>query len=92
MKIGKNTKLWQWRNEKCGIGICQKCGKEKDLTVDHIVPQNILESLGLKNEIYNDEENFELTCFACNKFKGGRLDLANPKTIPLLKKYIELLK
>jgi 5-methylcytosine-specific restriction endonuclease McrA len=86
MKIKKKTKLYEWQQKK--YGNCGKCGKERELSVEHIIPQHLLTQLGLRDPIYEDEENFDLYCFSCNRFKGGNLDMAHPKTIPLLKKYI----
>lgn len=86
MKAFKNTKLAEWQQKK--YGICEKCGKEKDLNVEHIIPVSILEQLGLEKERYEDEENFAHYCFACNRFKASRLDISNPKTKILLEKYI----
>ena len=62
------------------------------MSVDHIIPINLLEQLGLDYALKDDEENFEVMCITCNRYKGGRIDLANPKTIPLLKKYINSLE
>jgi 5-methylcytosine-specific restriction endonuclease McrA len=59
--------------------------------VEHIIPVHLFLELGLENEAQNDEENFELLCYTCNKFKGGRIDMAHSKTISLLKKYIDIL-
>jgi len=41
---------------------CQKCGTEKDLTLDHIIP--VL--LGGRNE----KENAQVLCRSCNSSKG----------------------
>jgi len=89
MKGKHNTKLFEWQKKK--YGICSKCGKEKELSVEHIIPKFLLEQLGLEDEIVNDEENFDHYCFACNRFKGSRIDLTHPRTIILLKKYINKL-
>ena len=86
MKSPKNAKLFEWQKKK--YGICGKCGKEKELSVEHIIPVSLLEQLGLKDEILNDEENFAYYCFACNRFKCSRIDMSHPKTVYLLKKYI----
>jgi len=72
--------------------ICVKCGRKYYLTVDHIIPQHILHELNLSDHIQNWTENFQIICGACNKIKGGHLDLSNPKTIPLLEKAIEFAK
>lgn len=87
MKVSKKTKLWEWQQIKQGQ--CEKCGKMRDdLTVEHIIPVNLLLSLGLRERAMDDEENFAHYCRGCNYFKGGRLDMAHPKTLILLKKYI----
>lgn len=92
MKAPKGTKLLEWvMKNKEKDQECPKCRKMRELTVEHIIPVHLLEELGLEDEIYNDEENFELLCILCNRFKGGRLDMAHPKTILLLKKYINSL-
>ena len=85
------TKLWEWQQKANDGGICVKCGcKVSKLSVDHIIPVTIVEVLdntGLA--VYDDEDNFQLMCYPCNKMKQNRLDKTNPKTIPLLKKYNE---
>jgi 5-methylcytosine-specific restriction endonuclease McrA len=89
MKTNRDTKLFDWQKRNKGReAICPKCLRVKEVTVDHIIPVHLLEQLGLEDETKNDEDNFELTCYTCNKFKGARIDLSNPKTVPLLKKYI----
>lgn len=68
---------------------CKRCHKIREVTVDHIIPKHLLEQLGLFDEVTDWRENMELLCLACNRFKGGQLDLANPLTIPLLKEVID---
>ena len=93
MKGKPKTKLFEWQKKlKDKEAKCSRCGRNYYLTVDHIVPQNLLLQLNLVDEIYNWEENFEIVCGACNKFKGGMLDLANPKTIPLLEEALKRAK
>jgi 5-methylcytosine-specific restriction endonuclease McrA len=92
MKASKHTKLWEMqRDNKDKQSLCKKCGKIREVTVDHIIPVHLLHELGLFDESENDTENFELLCILCNRFKGGRIDMSHPKTIPLLKKYINSL-
>jgi hypothetical protein len=92
VKGKKGTKLYQWQEKGKLRGICGKCGKEfNSLSVEHIIPQYILQQLGLVEEVYEDEENFDLYCLGCNRFKGGRIDMAHPKTVTLLKKYVNKL-
>lgn len=92
MKSKNGTKLHEWQKLYSGKIIpCPRCGLAKEMTVEHIIPVHILQEIGLDHEAKNDEENFELLCFTCNKFKGGRIDMAHPKTIQLLKKYINSL-
>jgi len=92
MKTKTHTKLHEWQKKNKGTEApCPRCKKVKELTVEHIIPVHLLLELGLENEAQNDEENFELLCYTCNKFKGGRIDMAHPKTILLLKKYINSL-
>lgn len=93
MKAKQGTNLKRWQKEYSGKeGVCSNCGKLKENTVDHIIPVHLLEQLGLLDACVNDVDNFELTCYTCNKFKGARIDLSNPRTVPLLKKYINSLE
>lgn len=55
-------------------------------TIDHIIPQKFLESLGFTP---NEPENLQYLCESCNKEKGHLLDYRNPKTLPLLGMYID---
>ena len=80
MEGNSNTKLGELQKKlKNENGCCVKCGKRYYLTVDHIIPQSMLEQLNLIDERYNWEDNFQVICGACNALKGGRLDLSNPK-------------
>jgi 5-methylcytosine-specific restriction endonuclease McrA len=93
MKAPKETKLRKWQKIYNGNAYtCPKCNREGDATVDHIIPVNFLQQIGLHDECLNDEENFEVICRSCNTFKMGRIDMSNPKTIPLLRKYVLKLK
>lgn len=88
----KHTKLHEFQQKANGIGgICEKCGRQRDyLTVDHIVPQSFIISLGLQNEAYDHDWNFQLLCRACNLLKANKLDFTEPRTIINLKRYIEI--
>lgn len=99
-KVGKKPKgrryievAWDIVSKRDGA-VCRRsgCGKTTGLTLDHIIPvQLITQMLGLlRAELYNDMENLEVLCRRCNTFKSGRLDFTNPKTKPLLLKYINL--
>lgn len=92
MKAKKDTALGALQRENKGKEQqCERCKKTREVTVDHIIPKHLLEQLGLFDEVVNWTENYELLCLACNRFKGGQIDLANPKTIPLLKQIISKL-
>lgn len=71
---------------------CKKCGATSALTLDHIVPVSLLRQLvGMDvHQKYDDIENMEILCRRCNLFKQNQLDMANPKTKPLLQKYLDL--
>lgn len=93
MKQKKYTALYQFQKLSEQGGNCEKCGKYCDkLNVDHIFPQSLLVMWGLKEVVYEDAENLWLVCRACNVLKAYRFDFHNPKTIPLIEKYIDLLK
>ena len=93
MKGNRKTKLYEWQQKGSLGGVCEKCKLErKVLTVDHIIPVEILNTLDITGEaVYEDEQNFQLVCFPCNQFKRNRIDITNPKTKILLQKYINLL-
>lgn len=93
IKLKKGTKLAEWQQRALGEGDCDRCGKHMgQLTVDHVIPLSLLDMLDVTGLLrYNWEENFEIVCYPCNRFKSARLDLANPKTIPLLKELINKL-
>jgi len=87
------TKLWKWQLATKEFAKCSGCDRlVENMTVDHIIPIAFLESVGLTEEKYEDEDNFQLLCRQCNSFKGNRIDMRNPKSIPLLKKYITKLE
>lgn len=88
MKAPKDSVLKRLQKEHNKEGLCSRCNRSGYLTIDHIIPAHLLEQLGLHEEAINDEENFEIICYTCNKFKGARLDMANPQTAVLLKKYV----
>ena len=90
----KHTKLWEWQERiKKGEGECAKCGGKIGLTIDHIVPQSLLQQFGLDDEIYEYELNFQILCRFCNQVKQNRMDFStNPKTLSLLKYFVALLE
>jgi len=93
MKGKPKTKLWELQLEmKHKLGKCAKCGRNYYLTIDHIVPQTLLQQLNLIDEVYNWEDNFQIICGACNHLKSGMLDLSNEKTIPLLEEAVKRAK
>lgn len=68
---------------------CARCGTNKNLTIDHIIPKAILLAFNLFEEVFDDDENFQILCRACNAWKANRLDIMNKKTKPLLEKYVK---
>ena len=93
-KAQKGTKLNDWQKLGKQGGICASCtGMQTYLTVEHIIPVHLLQQMGLIDLIYEDEENFELWCRGCNGIKGSRIDPLNPKSGPLMLKYVtEMIK
>ena len=70
--------------------VCEKCGSNFNITCDHIIPLAFLTDLMGLNKIDTfDIENFQALCYRCNSLKRFHLDLNNPKTKILLKKYID---
>jgi 5-methylcytosine-specific restriction endonuclease McrA len=89
-KTKKKSALYRMQQIGLEGGICPRCNHPTfTLTVDHIVPVSILSVLDDTGEaIYEDEENMELICHPCNKFKGHNLDKKNPLTKKILLKYL----
>lgn len=87
-KLG--TKLIEWQHKARKGGVCEMCGRIVHLlSVDHIVPSSIINSFDDTGMMqYEDEDNFQLVCLPCNKFKGGQLDKRNPKTKEILLKLL----
>ena len=58
-------------------GVCQQCGSDEKLSVDHIVPR----TLG-GNDSMN---NLQCLCSSCNSRKGGRFfeSTRTPPTLPV---------
>lgn len=75
---------WFQQNNKC----CNKCQRTEDLTIDHIVPEYLLEQFGVDVLRNYDPDNLQILCRRCNAFKGNRLDFTNLKTKLLLLKYL----
>lgn len=68
---------------------CEDCGRIEDLTVDHIVPLELLRNFGINVETELLEEDLKVLCRRCNQYKGHRLDFKDPRTKVLLLKYLE---
>lgn len=71
--------------------VCEKCGRKDNLTLDHIIPLEMLMSFGMNYEQQYAEENLRILCRTCNHFKGRQFDFSTPKTKELLLKYLEKL-
>ena len=70
-------------------GKCDRCSSTQNLTIDHIVPRSLLLDMGFEPDGKDfDEDNLTCLCKRCNQFKSNHLDFSNPKTKPLLIKYV----
>ena len=85
-----HSKLSEWQKRASEGGECERCERTVSvLTVDHIVPLSLIVQLDDTGDMqYEFEENFQLLCHPCNKFKACRLDKSNPKTLPILRKLL----
>lgn len=92
MKGLKYSPLRILQDRKDKIGVCMMCKNLAELTVDHIFPASLMMSWGLREEVYKDGDNLELLCRPCQLLKGNNFNFHNPKTIPLIEKYIQVLK
>lgn len=68
--------------------VCMKCGSDKNLTLDHIIPKMILADLGVDVENEIIEDNYQVLCRYCNTKKGSRLDIREKGVKELLLKVI----
>ncbi len=68
---------------------CEKCKRIEFLTLDHIIPLDILRQFGIDVERTYIKENLRILCRICNQFKGNHLDFSTPKTKKLLLKFLE---
>lgn len=81
-------KIMKMRIKRIG-GQCSKCPSVLNITVDHIIPRHFLVMLGLEH-YEKDMCNLQLLCESCNKKKTNILDYTNPRTLPLLKMFVNL--
>lgn len=71
--------------------ICVKCKRTENLTLDHIVPVQVLECFGIITDRQIVEDNYQILCRMCNMYKSGRLDFSVPNTKTVLLKLLESL-
>ena len=67
---------------------CEKCDSQENLTLDHIIPKELLTQLGIDTKKEFVENNYGILCRRCNAFKANRLDFSNKKTKTLLLKLL----
>jgi 5-methylcytosine-specific restriction endonuclease McrA len=68
---------------------CRKCKRTDNLTLEHIIPKDILKTFGVDVDREIIEGNYTITCRICNSFKGNRLDFSIPETKQILLKLIQ---
>lgn len=68
---------------------CRKCNRTKELTLDHIVPKDILRQFGVDIDREAIEGNYQLLCRLCNVFKANRMDFSIPETRAILEQLIK---
>jgi 5-methylcytosine-specific restriction endonuclease McrA len=64
--------------------VCAQCGRTEYLTLDHIIPLQILRDLGIDVEKEVIDDNYQILCRICNNFKSNRIDIRIPKTKDIL--------
>ncbi len=69
---------------------CERCARQDQQTIDHIIPLKILADMGADIKRFWDPEDLRILCRSCNHVKGDHLDFANHKTKELLIKYLKL--
>lgn|SRR3990167_360351 len=78
-------RLWFQENAKQ----CEKCPRNENLTLDHIIPVRWIDQLGIEEERMFMPENYRILCSPCNHFKADKLDFSDKRTKELLIKYLE---
>lgn len=92
MKGNRKSPLYELQNRTEKTGECEMCHKTTELTVDHIFPASLLVMWGLKEQTWEDRENLALICKTCQTLKKANFNFHDKRTIPLIEKYIRLLK
>lgn len=99
MRMKLFSDYWKWKaaylkHLKATIGMCEKCGRtgENHLTIDHIIPQAILKSMGIEAHLDRETKNLRLLCRICNTNKGHFLDFTDKRTKPLLLMYLKMVE
>ena len=69
--------------------VCVKCSRKENLSLDHVIPKDLLQYFGIDYEREVVEGNYQILCKMCNNFKGNRLDFSTPKTKEVLLKLLE---
>lgn len=86
IKIAKEQAIFKDLMEEQGK--CRRCEIKEDLTLDHIIPESLLEIFGMDIRKIMVPGNYQLLCRRCNRFKANRLDFAYLETRELLIKLI----
>lgn len=91
--LKRGTK-YQLLLEKLQAGVmmkCAKCGREtENLSIDHIVPYAFVHDIGLQEDQYDHDWNFQVLCRPCNRLKAAKWDFTDPRTMENLKRYVAL--
>lgn len=87
----KHTKLYEWQQRAKNEDLpCAKCGRIGAMTLDHIIPVGLLDSMGIKEGSYDDDWNYQYLCRACNHLKHAKVDWSDPRTAVNLKRYVDI--
>lgn len=70
--------------------VCGSCQKSRWCNIDHIVPVFFIEQLGLKLASCDHEWNLQYLCRACHSRKNARFDFTDVRTLPNLRRYVEI--
>lgn len=68
---------------------CANCPRRENLSLDHIVPKDMLKAFGVDVEREIIEGNYIILCKPCNQFKSNRLQFSIPQTKQILMKLLE---
>lgn len=87
--FSKIEKSMNWKTD-----ICSKCGSDKDLTRDHVIPdwfRSKVHNFGFRihtgKSTFPNYQKYQTLCKECNLKKGGKIDWSNEVVREYMRKF-----